>query len=130
MEKKILLDEGDLPTQWYNIVADMPNKRLPPLHPATKQPVGPDDLAPIFPMALIEQEVSAERYIDIPEEVQQAYRIWRPTPLIRATNLEKALSKDCKIYYKYEGTSPSGSQKPKPAIPQTYYNKQENGKTH
>ncbi|MEC3881108.1 TrpB-like pyridoxal phosphate-dependent enzyme [Parapedobacter sp. 10938] len=124
MEKKILLNERDLPTQWYNIVADMPNKPLPPLHPATKQPVGPDDLAPIFPMALIEQEVSAERYIDIPEEVQQAYRIWRPTPLIRATNLEKALGTDCKIYYKYEGTSPSGSHKPNTAIPQAYYNKQ------
>ncbi|WP_262247589.1 TrpB-like pyridoxal phosphate-dependent enzyme [Parapedobacter soli] len=124
MEKKILLNERDLPTQWYNIVADMPNKPLPPLHPATKQPVGPDDLSPIFPMALIEQEVSAERYIDIPEEVQQAYRIWRPTPLIRATNLEKALGTDCKIYYKYEGTSPSGSHKPNTAIPQAYYNKQ------
>lgn len=124
MEKKILLNERDLPTKWYNIVADMPNKPLPPLHPATKQPVGPDDLAPIFPMALIEQEVSVERYIDIPEEVQEAYRIWRPTPLIRATNLEKALGTDCKIYYKYEGTSPSGSHKPNTAIPQAYYNKQ------
>lgn len=124
MEKKILLNERDLPTQWYNIVADMPNKPLPPLHPATKQPVGPGDLSPIFPMALIEQEVSAERYIDIPEEVQQAYRIWRPTPLIRATNLERALGTDCKIYYKYEGTSPSGSHKPNTAIPQAYYNKQ------
>lgn len=124
MEKKILLNERDMPTQWYNIVADMPNKPLPPLHPATKQPVGPDDLSPIFPMALIEQEVSTERYIDIPEEVQQAYRIWRPTPLIRATNLEKALGTDCKIYYKYEGTSPSGSHKPNTAIPQAYYNKQ------
>ena len=113
-----------MPTQWYNIVADMPNKPLPPLHPATKQPVGPDDLAPIFPMALIEQEVSAARYIEIPDEVQQAYRIWRPTPLIRATNLEKALGTDCKIYYKYEGTSPSGSHKPNTAIPQAYYNKQ------
>lgn len=124
MEKKILLNERDMPTHWYNIVADMPNKPLPPLHPATKQPVGPDDLAPIFPMALIEQEVSGERYIEIPEEVQQAYRIWRPTPLIRATNLEKALKTDCKIYYKYEGTSPSGSHKPNTAIPQAYYNKQ------
>jgi len=124
MEKKILLNERDMPTQWYNIVADMPNKPLPPLHPATKQPVGPDDLAPLFPMALIQQEVSTERYIDIPEEVQQAYRIWRPTPLVRATNLEKALGTDCKIYYKYEGTSPSGSHKPNTAIPQAYYNKQ------
>jgi len=124
MEKKILLNERDMPTQWYNIVADMPNKPLPPLHPATKRPVGPDDLVPLFPMALIQQEVSAERYIDIPEEVQQAYRIWRPTPLMRATNLEKALGTDCKIYYKYEGTSPSGSHKPNTAIPQAYYNKQ------
>lgn len=114
-----------MPTQWYNIVADMPNKPLPPLHPATKLPVGPDDLAPLFPMELIKQEVAAEQYIDIPEEVQQAYRIWRPTPLIRATNLEKALGTTCKIYYKYEGTSPSGSHKPNTAIPQAYYNKQE-----
>ncbi|WP_353125502.1 TrpB-like pyridoxal phosphate-dependent enzyme [Parapedobacter pyrenivorans] len=125
MERKIFLNERDLPTQWYNIVADMPNKPLPPLHPATKQPVGPEDLAPLFPMALIQQEVSSEQYIDIPEEVQAAYRIWRPTPLIRATNLEKALGTDCKIYYKYEGTSPSGSHKPNTAIPQAYYNKQE-----
>lgn len=125
MEKKILLNERDLPTQWYNIVADMPNKPLPPLHPATKQPIGPDDLAPLFPMELIKQEVATERYIDIPEEVQAAYRIWRPTPLVRATNLEKALDTDCKIYFKYEGTSPSGSHKPNTAIPQAYYNKQE-----
>lgn len=125
MEKKILLNERDMPTHWYNIIADMPNKPLPPLHPATKQPVGPEDLAPLFPMALIQQEVSTEQYINIPEEVQQAYRIWRPTPLIRATNLEKALDTDCKIYYKYEGTSPSGSHKPNTAIPQAYYNKQE-----
>lgn len=125
MEKKILLNERDMPTQWYNIVADMPNKPLPPLHPATKQPVGPDDLAPLFPMALIQQEVSSDRYIDIPEEVQNAYRIWRPTPLVRATQLEKALDTDCKIYYKYEGTSPSGSHKPNTAIPQAYYSKQE-----
>lgn len=125
MEKKILLNERDMPTKWYNIVADMPNKPLPPLHPATKQPVGPEDLAPLFPMELIKQEVATDRYIDIPEEVQQAYRIWRPTPLVRATNLEKALDTDCKIYFKYEGTSPSGSHKPNTAIPQAYYNKQE-----
>ncbi|MCF3108375.1 TrpB-like pyridoxal phosphate-dependent enzyme [Niabella sp. CC-SYL272] len=123
MEKKILLNEKDMPTQWYNIVADMPNKPLPPLHPGTKQPISGEDLAPLFPMDLIQQEVSAERYIDIPEEVQEAYRIWRPTPLIRATELEKALKTDCKIYYKYEGTSPSGSHKPNTAIPQAYYNK-------
>src|SRR5690606_11024542 len=124
MEKKILLNERDMPTQWYNIVADMPNKPLPPLHPATKQPVSPDDLSPIFPMALIEQEVSTEQYIDIPEEVEQAYRIWRPTPLIRAINLENELGTDCKINYKNEGTSPSGSHKPNTAIPQAYYTKQ------
>lgn len=128
MEKKILLNERDMPTHWYNIVADMPNKPLPPLHPATKQPVGPDDLAPLFPMALIQQEVSTEPYIEIPEAVQDAYRIWRPTPLIRATSLEKALGTDCKIYYKYEGTSPSGSHKPNTAIPQAYYNKLEGTK--
>ncbi len=128
MEKKILLNERDMPTHWYNIVADMPNKPLPPLHPATKQPVGPDDLAPLFPMALIQQEVATDPYIEIPEPVREAYRIWRPTPLIRATNLEKALGTDCKIYYKYEGTSPSGSHKPNTAIPQAYYNKLEGTK--
>ncbi len=125
MEKKILLNESDMPRQWYNIIADMPNKPLPPLHPATKQPVGPQDLSPLFPMELIKQEVATERFIDIPEEILDAYRLWRPTPLIRATNLEKALQTDCAIYYKYEGTSPSGSHKPNTAIPQAYYNKQE-----
>lgn len=123
MEKKIILSEQDMPTQWYNIVADMPNKPLPPLNPKTKEPVSGEDLAPLFPMDLIMQEVSAERYIDIPGEVQEAYKLWRPTPLIRATELEKALGTDCKIYYKYEGTSPSGSHKANTAIPQAYYNK-------
>ncbi|MBX3240497.1 MAG: TrpB-like pyridoxal phosphate-dependent enzyme [Chitinophagaceae bacterium] len=125
MEKKILLNEKDIPTQWYNIVADMPNKPLPPLHPGTKQPISGENLAPLFPMALIHQEVSADQYVDIPDEVRDAYRIWRPTPLIRATEWEKALDTNCKIYYKYEGTSPSGSHKPNTAIPQAYYNKQE-----
>lgn len=125
MTKKIFLNESEMPRQWYNIVADMPNKPLPPLHPGTKQPVGPEDLAPLFPMELIKQEVSADRYIDIPDEVRDIYRIWRPSPLFRATGLEKLLDAPVKIYYKYEGVSPSGSHKPNTAVPQAYYNKQE-----
>jgi tryptophan synthase beta chain len=121
--KKIFLNESEMPTSWYNIVADMPNKPLPPLHPGTKQPVGPEDLAPIFPMELIKQEVSTERFIDIPDEVREIYKIWRPTPLMRATGLEKLLDTPAKIYYKYEGVSPSGSHKPNTAVPQAYYNK-------
>lgn len=120
--KKIILSEKELPTQWYNIAADMVNKPLPPLHPGTKQPVTPEMLAPLFPEELIKQELSQERYIEIPEEVQEKYKIYRPSPLIRATELEKALGTDCKIYYKYEGGSPSGSHKPNTAIPQAYYN--------
>ena len=114
-----------MPQHWYNIVADMPNKPLPPLHPGTKQPLGPADLAPIFPMDLIMQEVSAERFIEIPDQVQDIYRIWRPTPLMRAYGLEKLLDTPAKIYYKYEGVSPSGSHKPNTAVPQAYYNKQQ-----
>ena len=125
MNKKILLNETELPREWYNIVADMPNKPLPPLHPGTKQPVGPEDLAPLFPMELIKQEVSAERYIEIPDEVREIYKIWRPTPMFRATGLEKLLDSPVKIYYKYEGVSPSGSHKPNTAVPQAYYNKME-----
>lgn len=125
MSKKIFLDEKEMPTHWYNVVADMPNKPLPPLHPGTKQPVGPEDLAPLFPMELIMQEVSADRYIEIPQEVQDIYKIWRPTPLVRATGLEKVLGTNSKIYYKYEGGSPSGSHKPNTAVPQAYYNKKE-----
>jgi tryptophan synthase beta chain len=125
MNKKIFLNESEMPRQWYNIVADMPNKPLPPLHPGTKQPVGPEDLAPLFPMELIKQEVSADRYVDIPDQVRDIYRIWRPSPLFRATGLEKLLDAPVKIYYKYEGVSPSGSHKPNTAVPQAYYNKQE-----
>jgi tryptophan synthase beta chain len=121
-DKKIYLSESDLPRQWYNIVADMPNKPLPPLHPGTRQPVGPDDLAPLFPMELIRQEVTAERYVDIPDRVREIYRLWRPTPLVRATALEAALDTPAKIYFKYEGTSPSGSHKPNTAVAQAYYN--------
>lgn len=125
MSKKIFLNESEMPRHWYNIVADMPNKPLPPLHPGTKQPVGPEDLAPLFPMELIKQEVSAEQYIEIPDQVRDIYKIWRPSPLFRATGLEKLLDSNCKIYYKYEGVSPSGSHKPNTAVAQAYYNKQE-----
>jgi tryptophan synthase beta chain len=127
MEKfrKIILSDDEMPRQWYNILADMPNKPLPPLHPGTKQPIGPEDLAAVFPMELIKQEVSGERYIDIPDEVLDLYRIYRPSPLFRAVNLEKALGTKSKIYYKYEGGNYSGSHKANTAIPQAYYNKKE-----
>ena len=121
--KKIFLPESEMPRQWYNIMADMPTPMEPPLHPGTGQPVGPDDLAPIFPMPLIEQEVSPERFIDIPEEVLEKYLLWRPTPLYRAYNLEKYLDTPAKIYFKNEGVSPAGSHKPNTAIAQAYYNK-------
>lgn len=123
MAVKIFLNEDELPRQWYNIAADMPNPMQPPLHPGTGQPVGPDDMAPIFPMNLIEQEVSQERWIDIPEEVMDIYTLWRPTPLYRAVKLEKYLDCPVKIYYKNEGVSPAGSHKPNTAVPQAYYNK-------
>jgi tryptophan synthase beta chain len=120
-----VLDPKDMPTHWYNIQADLPEPMPPILHPGTGQPVGPADLAPIFPMALIEQEVSQERYIEIPEEVQDIYRTWRPTVLHRAYRLEKALDTPAKIFYKYEGTSQAGSHKPNTAVAQAYYNKKE-----
>jgi tryptophan synthase beta chain len=120
--KKITLSESEIPEQWYNIVNDMPNKPLPPLHPGTLQPVGPDMLAPLFPMALIMQEVSQEKYVRIPERIRDIYKMWRPTPMFRAYGLEAALDTPAKIYYKYEGGSPSGSHKPNTAIAQAYYN--------
>lgn len=123
--KKIILEEKDIPEQWYNITHDMKNKPQPPLHPATKQPVTPDDLAPLFPMELIKQEVTQEKWVPIPEEIRELYTLWRPTPLIRATNLEKTLKTPAKIYYKYEGVSPSGSHKPNTALAQAYYNAKE-----
>lgn len=123
--RKILLTEKEIPRQWYNIVADMPNPPQPVLHPGTKQPVGPQDLAPLFPMALIEQEVSAQKYIDIPEEILEHLTLWRPAPLFRALNLEAAIGTKSHIYYKYEGGSPAGSHKPNTAIAQAYYNKKE-----
>ncbi|HEY0447621.1 TrpB-like pyridoxal phosphate-dependent enzyme [Actinophytocola sp.] len=119
---KFLLDESDMPTSWYNVVADLPEPPPPPLHPGTGEPVGPEDLAPLFPLALIAQEVSAERYIPIPDEVQEVYRLWRPSPLYRAHRLEKALGTPARIYYKYEGVSPVGSHKPNTAVPQAFYN--------
>jgi tryptophan synthase beta chain len=122
---KIYLTKEEMPTHYYNIVADMVNKPLPPLHPQTKQPVGPQDLAPLFPMELIKQEVSTEPYIEIPEPVREVYAIYRPSPLVRAERLEKALGTTAKIFYKYEGGSPSGSHKTNTAIAQAYYNKQE-----
>jgi tryptophan synthase beta chain len=123
--RKIILEEKEIPESWYNIQADMPNKPLPPLHPGTKQPIGPEDLAVLFPMELIKQEVSQERYIEIPEEVREIYKMWRPTPMFRAINLEKALDTPAKIYYKYEGVSPAGSHKPNTAVAQAYYNMKE-----
>ncbi len=122
---RILLDEGRLPTAWYNIVADLPEPPPPPLHPGTHEPVGPADLAPLFPAALIAQEVAGERYVPIPEPVRDVYRLWRPTPLQRARRLERALGTPARIYYKYEGTSPSGSHKPNTSVPQAYYNAEE-----
>lgn len=125
MQTKFILEEKDLPTAWYNIAADLPFPAQPPIHPATKEPLGPEALAPLFPMELIKQEVSTERYIEIPEEVREIYKLYRPTPLFRARRLEKALDTPARIYYKYEGVSPAGSHKPNTAIAQAYYNKQE-----
>src|SRR5213592_4052677 len=122
---KILLDESEIPTHWYNIVPDLPRPPAPVLHPGTGQPIGPADLAPLFPMALILQEVSREPRIEIPDEVRDVYRLWRPTPLYRAHRLERALDTPAHIYYKYEGVSPAGSHKPNTAVAQAYYNKQE-----
>jgi tryptophan synthase beta chain len=125
MTIKFLLPEDRIPTAWYNLAADLSVPPPPPLHPGTHQPAGPDDLAALFPMGLIEQEMSAERMIDIPDEVRDIYRLWRPTPLLRAARWEKALGTPAKIYYKYEGASPAGSHKPNTAIAQAWYNKQE-----
>ena len=117
-EVKINLSEKDMPKFWYNIAADLPTPLPPPLHPGTHNPIGPDDLAPLFPMDLIMQEVSQERDIEIPEPVRGIYKQWRPSPLFRARRLEKFLDTPAKIYYKYEGVSPAGSHKPNTAVPQ------------
>jgi tryptophan synthase beta chain len=123
-QTKILLSENDIPKDWYNIQADLPFEMPAVLHPGTKQPVGPADLAPLFPMELIKQEVSTERWIEIPEPVREVYRLWRPSPLYRARRLEKALQTPAKIYYKYEGVSPAGSHKPNTAVAQAFYNRE------
>ena len=124
-QRQFLLRQNEVPRQWYNIVADLGEPPPPPLHPGTKQPAGPDDLAPIFPMALIEQEMCPDRWIPIPEEVLDILSVWRPTPLYRATRWEKALGTPAKIFYKWEGASPVGSHKPNTAVAQAYYNKKE-----
>ncbi len=125
---KILLDESEMPTAWYNVIPDLPSPPPPPLHPGTHQPIGPDDLAPLFPMALIGQEVTGDRYVDIPGEVLDVYRLWRPSPLYRARRLERLLDTPARIYYKYEGVSPAGSHKPNTAVPQAFYNAREGTK--
>ena len=125
---KYFLEESKMPKTWYNIAADLPKPMEPPLHPGTLKPIGPDDLAPLFPMALIGQEVSQDSEIEIPEPVRNIYKQWRPSPLFRARNLEKFLDTPAKIYYKYEGVSPTGSHKPNTAIPQAFYNKEEGTK--
>ena len=123
MQTKYLLSENQIPTHWYNVIPDLPGPMAPVIHPGTKQPVTPADLLPLFPMGLIEQEMSPERWVKIPDEVREIYKIWRPSPLFRAHRLEKALGTPARIYYKYEGVSPAGSHKPNTAVPQAYYNK-------
>ncbi|MGY8700510.1 MAG: TrpB-like pyridoxal phosphate-dependent enzyme [bacterium] len=119
---KYLLPETEIPKDWYNLIADLPEPPPAVLHPGTHEPVGPDDLAPLFPMSLIMQEVSGERYLEIPKPVRDIYKQWRPSPMFRARRLEKALDTPAKIYYKYEGVSPAGSHKPNTAVPQAFYN--------
>ena len=121
---KFVLGDDAIPTHWVNLLPDLPGEPLPPLSPATGQPAGPEDLTPIFPMALIMQEVSPEPEVAIPDPVRDAYRLWRPTPLFRARRLEQALGTPAKIFYKYEGVSPAGSHKPNSAVPQAYENAQ------
>jgi len=123
MQTKFLLGENQIPTHWYNVIPDLPGPMAPVLHPGTGKPVTPDDLLPLFPMGLIEQEVSQERWVKIPDEIREIYRLWRPSPLFRAHRLEKAIGTSARIYYKYEGVSPAGSHKPNTAVPQAYYNK-------
>src|SRR2546421_3247521 len=121
---KYLLDESQIPTSWVNLLPDLPGAPLPPLNPQTKQPAGPDDLTPIFPMGLIQQEVARAPESEIPDEVREAYKLWRPTPLFRAHRLERELDTPARIYYKYEGVSPAGSHKPNTSVPQAYENAQ------
>ena len=122
-QTKYVLPESQIPTHWYNIAADLPAPPSPVLHPGTKKPVTPEDMLPLFPPGLLEQEMSAERWIKIPDEIREIYRLWRPSPLYRARRLEQALGTPAHIYYKYEGVSPAGSHKPNTAVPQAFYNK-------
>ncbi len=124
-EYKITLSEKEMPTKWYNVQADLPSPLAPPINPKTKKPIGPEDLAPIFPMELIKQEVSGERWIEVPDEILDIYKLWRPSPLRRARRLEKELKTPARIYYKDESVSPPGSHKPNTAVAQAYYNKKE-----
>ncbi|MDW8321571.1 MAG: TrpB-like pyridoxal phosphate-dependent enzyme, partial [Armatimonadota bacterium] len=124
MTTHFTLSQADIPTHWYNILTDLPEPLPPPLHPATQQPVTPDDMLPIFPENLVMQEFSPERWVEIPQPVREVYALWRPTPLLRAVRLEKALQTPAHIYYKYEGVSPAGSHKPNTAVAQAYYNKE------
>src|SRR5436309_15946595 len=124
MQLKFSRDERDIPTAWVNLMADLPGEAPPPLHPGTKEPAGPDDLAPLFPPGLIGQEVSAEPEVEIPEPVREAYKLWRPTPLYRAHRLERELDTPAHLYYKYEGISPAGSHKPNTAVAQAYENRE------
>src|SRR6266508_2113145 len=123
--RKVLLTEDEIPSAWFNVVPALPNRPGPYLHPQTREPIGPEALAPLFPMALIQQEVSAEQWVDIPGPVIDTYRLWRPTPLVRALDLERALGTPARIYYKYEGGSPAGSHKPNTAVAQAWYNASE-----
>ena len=121
---KILLDESEMVTQWFNIIPDLPSPPPPPLHPGTHEPIGPDDLAPLFPMSLIGQEVTTDRHVEIPGGVLDVYRLWRLLPLFRAHRLERSRT-PAKIFYKYEGVSPAGSHKPNTSVPQAFYNNEE-----
>src|SRR5580698_10279216 len=125
---KIVLDESEIPRRWYNVIPDLPTPPPPPLHPGTLQPVGPEDLAPLFPMELIRQEVATDSFIDLRDDALDVYRLWRPTALYRARRLEKALPTPARIYYEYQGVSPAGSHKPNTAVPQAYYNAAEGTK--
>ena len=127
-QRQYLLTQNDIPREWYNVAADLGEPPPPPLHPATQQPCGPEDLAPIFPMALLAQEMSGDRWVKIPEEILDILSLWRPTPLFRATKLEAALDTPAKIFYKYEGSSPAGSHKLNTAVAQAFYNKMEGTK--
>jgi tryptophan synthase beta chain len=123
--RKILLGEDEIPKQWYSILPDLPKPLPPPINPATRKPVAPEELTAVFAKECVRQEASSDRWVDIPEEVRDVYRLWRPTPMFRATALEKALGTPAKIYYKYEGVSPPGSHKPNTAVAQAYYNMKE-----